>query len=125
MTKKLLLVLAIMLLACSVLSAQTPGNQTAGGQWVPISARFWDGDRFRPLRPGARQGSGQRGGRHGAQSGSRQGYPVSHVDRPGVYRNVGSVYPAYRLHEGRLMQVGQAIGFGGLPACKSIAEDHI
>jgi len=41
MTKKLLLVLAMLLLACSVLSAQTPGNQTAGGQWwIPISAAF-------------------------------------------------------------------------------------
>lgn len=40
MTKKLLLVLAMLLLACSVLSAQTPGNQTAGGHWVPISAAF-------------------------------------------------------------------------------------
>ena len=40
MTKKLLLVLAMMFLACSVLSAQTPGNQTAGGQWAPVSAAF-------------------------------------------------------------------------------------
>ena len=40
MTKKLLLVLAMLLLACSVLSAQTPGNPTPGGHWVPISAAF-------------------------------------------------------------------------------------
>ncbi len=38
--KKLLLVLAMPFLACSVASAQTPGNPTAGGQWVPISAAF-------------------------------------------------------------------------------------
>ncbi len=38
MTKKLLLVLTIILLASATLSAQTPGNQTAGGHWVPISA---------------------------------------------------------------------------------------
>ena len=38
--KKLLLVLAMLFLACSVASAQTPGNPTAGGQWVPISAAF-------------------------------------------------------------------------------------
>jgi len=40
MTKKLLLVLAMLFLACSVLSAQTPGNPTPGGHWVPISAAF-------------------------------------------------------------------------------------
>jgi F-type H+-transporting ATPase subunit c len=40
MTKKSLLILAIILIACSTLSAQTPGNQTAGGHWVPISAAF-------------------------------------------------------------------------------------
>ncbi|MGA2267070.1 MAG: ATP synthase F0 subunit C [Bryobacteraceae bacterium] len=40
MTKKLLLVLAMLLLACSVMSAQTPNNPTAGGHWVPISAGF-------------------------------------------------------------------------------------
>ena len=38
--KKLLLVLAMLFLACSVASAQTPGYPTAGGQWVPISAAF-------------------------------------------------------------------------------------
>jgi F-type H+-transporting ATPase subunit c len=40
MTKKLLFVLTIMLLAAATLSAQTPGNPTAGGHWVPISAAF-------------------------------------------------------------------------------------
>ena len=40
MTKKLFFALALMFLACSVLSAQTPGNATAGGHWVPISAAF-------------------------------------------------------------------------------------
>jgi F-type H+-transporting ATPase subunit c len=40
MTKKLLLVLAVMLLACSALSAQTPGYPAAGGHFVPIAACF-------------------------------------------------------------------------------------
>ena len=40
MTKKLLFVLAAMLLVCATASAQTPGNPTAGGHWVPISAAF-------------------------------------------------------------------------------------
>jgi F-type H+-transporting ATPase subunit c len=40
MTKKLFLVLAMLLLACSVASAQTPNNPTAGGHWVVISAGF-------------------------------------------------------------------------------------
>ena len=41
MTKKLFFVLALLFLACSVASAQTPGNPTAGGQWfVPVSAAF-------------------------------------------------------------------------------------
>ena len=40
MTKKLFFALAMMFLACSVLSAQTPGNPGAGGHWVPISAGF-------------------------------------------------------------------------------------
>jgi F-type H+-transporting ATPase subunit c len=40
MTKKLLLVLALILAASTMLSAQTPGNPTAGGHWVPISAAF-------------------------------------------------------------------------------------
>jgi F-type H+-transporting ATPase subunit c len=40
MTKKLLLVLAILMIASSVALAQTPGNPTAGGHWVPISAAF-------------------------------------------------------------------------------------
>jgi F-type H+-transporting ATPase subunit c len=40
MTKKFLLLLTILLLASTVLCAQTPGNQTAGGHWVPISAAF-------------------------------------------------------------------------------------
>jgi F-type H+-transporting ATPase subunit c len=29
-----------MLLLCATASAQTPGNPTAGGHWVPISAAF-------------------------------------------------------------------------------------
>jgi F-type H+-transporting ATPase subunit c len=40
MTKRLFFVLAMLLLACSVVSAQTPANPTAGGHWVPISAGF-------------------------------------------------------------------------------------
>jgi F-type H+-transporting ATPase subunit c len=40
MTKKLLLTLALLLVCSTMLSAQTPGNATAGGQWVPISAAF-------------------------------------------------------------------------------------
>jgi len=40
MTKKMLLAIAIMLVACTALSAQTPGNNTPGGHWVPISAAF-------------------------------------------------------------------------------------
>jgi len=114
MTKKLLLVLAMLFLACSVLSAETagtPGNQTTGGTVGAHQRRFWDGDCIRPVRLGAGQGGGQRSGRHGAQSGRRQGHPASHVDRLGVYRNVGSVYPVDHFHEGRL-------GFftGGEPA---------
>jgi len=38
MTKRMLLVLALMLLASSALCAQTPGYQTAGGHWVPLAA---------------------------------------------------------------------------------------
>jgi F-type H+-transporting ATPase subunit c len=40
MTKKLFFALALMFLACSVLSAQTPEYNSAGGHWVPISATF-------------------------------------------------------------------------------------
>ena len=40
MTKNLLLVLALLFLASSVLSAQTPGNPTPGGHWVVISSAF-------------------------------------------------------------------------------------
>ncbi len=43
MTKKLLLLLTILLLATTVMSAQTqgtPGNPTVNGHWVPISAIF-------------------------------------------------------------------------------------
>ena len=40
MTKKLFFALALMFLACSVLSAQTPEYPSAGGHWVPISAAF-------------------------------------------------------------------------------------
>lgn len=34
------MVLGLMLLACTFLSAQTPGFPAAGGHWVPISAGF-------------------------------------------------------------------------------------
>ncbi|HYW41621.1 MAG TPA: ATP synthase F0 subunit C [Bryobacteraceae bacterium] len=40
MTKRFLLVLAVLLLASSMLSAQTPGYPGAGGHWVPVSAAF-------------------------------------------------------------------------------------
>jgi F-type H+-transporting ATPase subunit c len=40
MTKKLFFVLALLFLACSVASAQTPDNPTAGGHWVVISSAF-------------------------------------------------------------------------------------
>jgi F-type H+-transporting ATPase subunit c len=40
MTKKFFLLLGLMLLASSLMFGQTPGNPTAGGQWVPISAGF-------------------------------------------------------------------------------------
>ncbi len=40
MTKKLFFVLAMLFLACSIASAQTPDNPTAGGQWAPIGAAF-------------------------------------------------------------------------------------
>ncbi len=40
MTKKMLLLVAVLLISAGALSAQTPGNPTAGGHWVPISAAF-------------------------------------------------------------------------------------
>jgi F-type H+-transporting ATPase subunit c len=40
MTKKMFLLVALILLASSMAFAQTPGNPTAGGHWVPISAGF-------------------------------------------------------------------------------------
>jgi F-type H+-transporting ATPase subunit c len=44
MTKKMLMLIVLMLLASCVMFAQagqgTPGNPTANGQWVPISAGF-------------------------------------------------------------------------------------
>ena len=40
MTKKMFLLVALILLAGSMAFAQTPGNPTAGGHWVPISAGF-------------------------------------------------------------------------------------
>jgi F-type H+-transporting ATPase subunit c len=40
MTKKMLLVLAILMFASTGLFAQTPGNNTVQGHWVPISAGF-------------------------------------------------------------------------------------
>jgi F-type H+-transporting ATPase subunit c len=40
MTKKFFLLLALFLLCSTMMFAQTPGNPTAGGHWVPISAGF-------------------------------------------------------------------------------------
>src|SRR5579885_174089 len=40
MTKKMLLLVVLLLLASTAMFAQTPGNPTAGGHWVPISAGF-------------------------------------------------------------------------------------
>ncbi len=40
MTKKMLLLVVLLLLASTAMFAQTPGNPTPGGQWVPISAGF-------------------------------------------------------------------------------------
>jgi F-type H+-transporting ATPase subunit c len=40
MTKKLFLLAGLLLLASSMLSAQTPGWNAPGGHWVPISAAF-------------------------------------------------------------------------------------
>lgn len=40
MTKKMFLLVALILLASTMAFAQTPGNPTAGGHWVPISAGF-------------------------------------------------------------------------------------
>ena len=40
MTKKFLILLALMLLASSVLCAQTPGEQGATAQWKAITAGF-------------------------------------------------------------------------------------
>jgi F-type H+-transporting ATPase subunit c len=40
MTKKVMFLLALLLIASPMLFAQTPQNQTANGHWVPISAGF-------------------------------------------------------------------------------------
>ena len=40
MTKKLFMLIGLLLLASTMLSAQTPGWNAAGGHWVPISAAF-------------------------------------------------------------------------------------
>ena len=40
MTKKVLLALALILVASPMLFAQTPGYNTPGGHWAPISAAF-------------------------------------------------------------------------------------
>ena len=40
MTKKVIFLLALLLIASPMLFAQTPQNQTANGHWVPISAGF-------------------------------------------------------------------------------------
>jgi F-type H+-transporting ATPase subunit c len=40
MTKKIIMLVALFLLASTMMYAQTPNNPTAGGHWVPISAAF-------------------------------------------------------------------------------------
>jgi F-type H+-transporting ATPase subunit c len=40
MTKRMLMLVALMLLAGTMMFAQTPSNNTPGGHWVPISAGF-------------------------------------------------------------------------------------
>ena len=40
MTKKIVLLVAMLLMAASLLSAQTPGWNAPNGHWVPISAAF-------------------------------------------------------------------------------------
>ena len=40
MTKRIIMLLAILLIACPMMFAQTPGNPTANGHWVPIAAGF-------------------------------------------------------------------------------------
>ena len=40
MTKKLFILVAVLLMASTAMLAQTPNNPTAGGHWVPISAGF-------------------------------------------------------------------------------------
>jgi F-type H+-transporting ATPase subunit c len=40
MTKKMFLLLALLLLVSTMAFAQTPQNNTPGGHWVPISAGF-------------------------------------------------------------------------------------
>jgi F-type H+-transporting ATPase subunit c len=40
MNKKMMMLLALLLIASPMLFAQTPANQTANGHWVPISAGF-------------------------------------------------------------------------------------
>ena len=40
MTKKFVMLVAMLLLASSLLCAQTPGYQAANGHWIPISAAF-------------------------------------------------------------------------------------
>ena len=40
MTKKMFLLIALILLASTMAFAQTPGYNTPGGHWVPISAGF-------------------------------------------------------------------------------------
>ena len=40
MTKKLFILVAVLLMASTMMFAQTPKNNTPGGHWVPISAGF-------------------------------------------------------------------------------------
>ena len=40
MTKRMMMLLALLLIASPMMFAQTPGNPTANGHWVPIAAGF-------------------------------------------------------------------------------------
>jgi len=40
MTKRMMMLLALLLIASPMMFGQTPGNPTANGHWVPIAAGF-------------------------------------------------------------------------------------
>jgi F-type H+-transporting ATPase subunit c len=40
MNKRMMMLLALLLIASPMMFAQTPGNPTANGHWVPIAAGF-------------------------------------------------------------------------------------